>query len=54
MKCPSCNSKVKNNSDYSTHMNTKHRGQSYKLLSAKNTSVKNDYGKTDVETKVEE
>jgi hypothetical protein len=32
MECPICNQKVLNNSDYSVHMNTHHRGQKYNLL----------------------
>jgi hypothetical protein len=32
MNCPTCNSKVKSNSEYSIHMNLKHRGKSYKDL----------------------
>ena len=32
MNCPKCKAKVKDNSQYSIHMNIKHRGSTYKPL----------------------
>ena len=56
MNCPKCKDKVKDDSDYSQHMNIKHRGSTYKpLYEAKG---KSKYGtsasKTDVDNFVEE
>jgi len=44
LACPICKHPVLNNSDYSVHMNTKHRGQSYKGLYQANNIKK--YGKS--------
>ena len=33
MKCPQCKTDVKDNADYSQHMNKSHRGMSYQNLS---------------------
>jgi len=33
MKCPICQTKVLNNSDYSVHMNKLHRGNAYGTIS---------------------
>jgi uncharacterized C2H2 Zn-finger protein len=62
MKCPICNSKVLNNSDYSVHMNKTHRGTPYNLLDYKDLNKvegKNKHGssnsrsKTNVDSKVD-